>query len=427
MPAPSPAADPKGADATARDAARLLPGIDAHPHARAVLVPALAPGGSASHAYLFHGPAGTGKRAVARTFAAALLADGARSPDTVAERVARGSHPDLTWVTPSGAAEMLVADIEEPVVAAAARTPFESARRVFVIEGAETMNDQAANRMLKTLEEPPAFTHLLLLADRREDVLATIASRCQPVRFDPLPSALIAELLAPADADGAAGADASTREGNDFDERGRVLACSRLALGDAGVAARLASDEGRELRARAEELVRCALSGDTSARPWLGLLAAAKAAGAAAGEQLRERLQGELELLPSKERKRHEREGAEAQRRGERRTRTRTLDLGLRLAELWLRDLLCVREGAPELVYAVDRAERLEQDAGGAEALREDAREGRGLDPVALRRGVELVADTRLSLSLNVSEELALEALAYRLQALFAGYALVLN
>ena len=80
-----------------------------------------------------------------------------------------------------------MADIEQPVVAAATHTPFESARRVFVIEGADTMNDQAANRMLKTLEEPPAFTHLLLLADSREEVLATIASRCQHVRFDPLP------------------------------------------------------------------------------------------------------------------------------------------------------------------------------------------------------------------------------------------------
>ena len=90
---------------------------------------------------------------------------------------------------------MLVADIEEPVVAAATRTPFESARRVFVIEAVDTMNDQAANRMLKTLEEPPDFVHLLLLTDRREDVLATIASRCQPVRFDPLAPARIAERL----------------------------------------------------------------------------------------------------------------------------------------------------------------------------------------------------------------------------------------
>jgi len=376
--------------------------VEAQPHARAVLMPTLAPGAVPSHAYLFHGPAGTGKRAVARAFAAALLAQGARSPDTVAARVARDSHPDLTWVTPSGAAEMLVADIEEPVIAAATRTPFESARRVFVIEGADTMNDQAANRMLKTLEEPPAFTHLLLLADRREDVLATIASRCQSVRFDPLPSALIARGLAGAGAgvagvDGAGGAaDAVAGE--------RAQACARLALGDAGLAARLASDEGEALRARAEDFVRSAIAGATDTRLWLGLLDVAKAAGTAAGERAQERTEGELELVPSKERKRYEREAAEARRRGERRVRTRTLDLGLRLAELWLRDVLCVREGAPELVYAVDRRAQLEQDADGRDA-------------VALRQGVELVADARLGLSLNVSEELALEALAYRLQA----------
>jgi DNA polymerase III subunit delta' len=398
------------ADVTVADPVEPLPGIDAHPHARAVLLPALAPHGSPSHAYLFHGPAGTGKRAVARAFAAALLAKGARNPATVAERVARDSHPDLTWVRPSGAAEMLVADIEEPVVAAASRTPFESARRVFVIEGAETMNDQAANRMLKTLEEPPPFTHLLLLADRREDVLATIASRCQTVRFDPLPSTLIARRLTGAartdgtrDADGAPDADGIA--GVDGE---RAQACARLALGDAGVARRLASDEGEALRARAEDFVRSALAGATDGRLWLGLLEVAKAAGTAAGERAQEQTERELQFMPSKERKRYEREGAEARRRGERRTRTRTLDLGLRLAELWLRDVLCVSEGAPELVYAVDRRAQLEQDAAGR-------------DSIALRRGVELVADTRLSLSLNVSEELALEALAYRLQALLAA------
>ncbi|HLM86293.1 MAG TPA: hypothetical protein VK272_08915 [Solirubrobacteraceae bacterium] len=376
-----------------------LPGIDAHPHARAVLTAALAPNGSPSHAYLFHGPAGTGKRTLARAFAGALLAEGARNPDTVAERVARDCHPDLTWVRPSGAAEMLVSDIEEPVVAAATRTPFESARRVFVIESAHTMNDQAANRMLKTLEEPPAFTHLLLLADRREEVLATIASRCQHVRFDPLPSATIARRL-----QDMAGVDAE-----------RARACARLALGDAAWAQRLAGEEGGALRDRAEELVRSAVAGKTGTRPWLGLLEVAKAASATEGEQAQERLESELELVPSRERKRYEREAVEARRRGERRARTRTLELGLRLSELWLRDVLCVREGAPELVYAVDRRTELEQDADGLSSRRE------GVDAGALERGMELVADTRLSLSLNVSEELALEGLAYRLQALLAA------
>jgi DNA polymerase III subunit delta' len=371
----------------------MLPGIDTHPHARAVLAPALGLGGMPvrppSHAYLFHGPAGTGKRAIARAFAAALLAEGARDPGAVAERVARGTHPDLTWVTPSGAAEMLVADIEEPVVAAATRTPFESARRVFVIEGVDTMNDQAANRMLKTLEEPPPFVHLLLLTDRREDVLPTIASRCQAVRFDPLPSARIAELLQDV--------------GHDV-EPARAQACARLALGDLRLAERLASGEGEALRAGAEEFVRSALGGQTAERSWTGLLDVAKGAGVAAGEAEDGRLREELELVPSKERKRYEREGADARRRAERRARTQALDLTLRLAELWLRDVLCVAEGAPECIYAVDRVDELKIDA-----------EGR--DGTALRAGVELVQDTRLRLALNVSEELALEALAYRLEA----------
>jgi DNA polymerase-3 subunit delta' len=366
----------------------VLPGIEAHPHAWAVLGPALPPQGSPSHAYLFHGPAGTGKRTIARAFAAALLADGAADPQGVRERVGRDAHPDLTWVTPSGAAEMLVSDVEEPVVAAAARTPFESNRRVFVIEAVDTMNDQAANRMLKTLEEPPSFAHLLLLTDRREDVLATIASRCQHVRFDPLPSLQIAERL----------------EGVSGD---RAQACARLAAGNARLAALLAGEEGGALRASAEDFVRSTLAGSTGGRPWLGLLELAKAAGAGAVEREQERMAGELELLPSRERKRYERERLEASRRGERRVRTQTLDLALRLAELWLRDVLCVCEGAPELVYAVDRRPELEHDARGREGIR-------------LREGIELIGDSRLSLSLNVSEELALEALAYRLQALLA-------
>src|SRR5205807_9370302 len=141
------------------------------------------------------GPAGTGKRTIARAFAAALLADGAADPQAVRERVGRDAHPDLTWVRPSGAAEMLVSDVEEPVVAAAARTPFESARRVFVIERVETMNDETANRLLKTLEEPPSFVHMLLLTDRRAGVAPTIASRCQHVRFTPLPAARLATEL----------------------------------------------------------------------------------------------------------------------------------------------------------------------------------------------------------------------------------------
>ena len=167
--------------------------LDQHPHAAAVLGAAL--DGAPAHAYLLHGPAGSGKRDAARDFAAGLLARGASDPDSARLRVQHGTHPDLTWVAPSGAHEMLRRDVDEAVVSAAARTPFEATHRVFVLERADTMNDEAANSLLKTLEEPPLYVVLLLLTDRPTQVLPTIASRCQPVRFDPLPAAELGERL----------------------------------------------------------------------------------------------------------------------------------------------------------------------------------------------------------------------------------------
>jgi DNA polymerase-3 subunit delta' len=186
----------------------------------------------------------------------------------------------------------------------------------------------------------------------------------------------------------------------------RAAACARLAGGDGALADMLAGAQGAELRAGAERFVRSALDGRFDGeRPWMELLTAAKRAGEQRAQEEGERLRREGELLPRAERRRHEREGADAVRRGERRARSHALDQGLRLAELWLRDLWCVRVGAPELLLAVDRRARLEDDAASRAAS-------------ALLRGVELIADVRLRLALNVSEELALEALAYRLAAL---------
>jgi DNA polymerase-3 subunit delta' len=408
---------PTAANPTPSTVADVLPGIEDHPHALAVLGPALPPRGSPSHAYLFHGPPGTGKRAIARAFAGALLADGAPHPHAAAARVAHGAHPDLTWVIPSGAAEMLVGDIDQAVVAAATRTPFESRRRVFVLEDAHTLNDQAANRLLKTLEEPPPFVHLILLAGGIHDVLPTITSRCQHVRFDPLSSAAITARLhhAPQDArspDPLTGHPSGATLDEDPplpDDPLYLDACARLARGDAQRARLLAGARGRALREHAERFVADALGGNTAARSWLGLLADAKAAGAAAGEHVQQRLHDEAELLPRKERKRHERDGADARRRAERRARTGALDLALALAQLTLRDAWCIAHGAEQIVYAVDRRVELRQLAAAHTAS-------------ALRDAVALVAETRLRLPLNVSEELALDALAYRLHALGARH-----
>jgi DNA polymerase-3 subunit delta' len=366
----------------------MLAELDRHPHARAVLASALTAPARPSHAYLFHGPGGAGKRSVARALAAELLAEGSADPVGARARVQSGAHPDLTWVVPSGAHEILVSDIDGPVISAASKTPFESRRRVFVIERADELGDEAANRMLKTLEEPAPFVHLILLTDRLGEILPTIRSRCQTVRFE-----------APAEEDAAArvqelGVSAET-----------ARACVRLSLQDAQHARELASPEGQALRQAAQGYARAAIAGEmTSARPWTGLLEAVRARGTAAGTQLEGRAAAELEMVPRRERKRLETEWTERIRRTRRRVQTGALDMGLQLVSLWFSDLAALAWDATDLVRNVDRLPMLQADAAN------------GPRAEALRTAIELVEETRERFLLNVSEDLACEALAYRLE-----------
>lgn len=343
-----------------------------------------------SHAYLFHGPAGVGKRTAARGFAAELLVEGDPDPEGVRRRVQAGSHPDLTWIRPTGAHVMRTDDVDEPVIAAAARTPFEAKRRVFVLERVDTMNDEVANRMLKTLEEPAPFVHLILLTEALGRVLETVISRCQLVRFDPLPAETIAAAL--------------QEEGVPAE---RAAACGRLALGNAERARFLASPEGEELRDDVEDLVKAALDGGPEpTEPWRPLLERAERRRAEAEEEATRQRADRLELEPQgRERRTLERELEEAAKRDGRRARTEVLDLGLTLAAIGFRDLVCLAEGADDAVIATDRAPAL---AGAA----------RGRDPRHLREAAERCEDVRQALELNVNEELALSALGFRLASL---------
>lgn len=364
----------------------LLPATEDHPHARAVLDAGVPPAGNPSHAYLFHGPAGAGKREAARQFAAALLAEGSADEAGAARRVMEGVHPDLTWVVPSGANELVRADIDEAVVAASTHTPFESRRRVFVIEGVHTMNDAAANRMLKTLEEPPAFAHLILLTDRLGEVKPTIRSRCQVVRFEAPTVERLAERLA-------------SRVPPD-----QALACARLALGDGERALMLALGEGPALRAAAESVARACIAHDLARRPWSALLERAAAHGEGAARGVDAQLAENLPFLPVKEQARAKREAADAAKRAQRRARVQALDQALSLIGLWLRDVAVTVDGAPELVHHSDRAAAVTEDAA------------RFADAHGLRAGMVLVDETRFALrEVNATDDLAVEALAFRL------------
>jgi len=301
---------------------------------------------------------------------------------------------------------MRVDDVEERVIVAATRTPFEARRRVFVLEGAETMNDEVANRMLKTLEEPASFVHLLLVTDALSRVLETVVSRCQLVRFDPLPVARIAAAL--------------EREGVRSDRAG---GCARLALGSQRRGRFLASEDGETLRNEVARLIGHALAdpdpdpdadsevrpADAFEEPWQALLERAEHSRAEAEAAVAREQAARLELEPKgRARSALSRDFDEAAKRDGRRARTAVLELALDLAAIEFRDLACVAEGATDAVLASDRRAEL-----GARAS--------GRDPGALRTAVERCDETRRSLQLNVNEELALQALNFRLRGLFAG------
>lgn len=342
------------------------------PRARQALGAALDSG--PSHAYLFRGPRGAGKRAAARAFAAEILASAAEYPEDTRRRALLdpSPHPDLIWLAPRGA-QHLVEEVRERVIRAAAYRPFEGGRRIFVVEAAEAMRDESQNALLKTLEEPPEFAHLILLCAEPAGLLETIASRCQPIDFAPLPAQAIAASLGgePEEADAAA----------------------RLSAGDLELARFLLTEHGRALR-----------DGAAAGSEWRPLLQAAEAAGeeseAAAREALEEQKAAGI--------RRSAREIADEAKRAGRRRRTEVLDLGLSLIAAWFRDLAVTAVGATELVFNRDRVAELESQA-------------REIDAGRARRAVELVQDTRRRLDLNVSEELALEALQLRLDRLTAA------
>lgn len=355
--------------------------------ARVALSAALA---DPSHAYLFRGPRGSGKRAAARSFAAEILAAAAADPEDARRRALLdpSPHPDFVWLAPTGAQHM-VEEVRERVIRAAAYKPFEGGKRVFVVEAAEAMRDESQNALLKTLEEPPGYAHLILLSSDGEGLLETVASRCQTIEFAPLPAAVLEAELA------VAGADAGPDE---------ITAAARLAAGDVGRAKLLLDGRGRELRTEAERCVAAALEGKCASSPWKALLDDAQAAGADVEAAVREALEEEAKAGV----KRSAKEIGDGAKRAGRRRRTEILELAFELCAAWLRDLAAVAAGAEEVVFNRDRLELLRSQAAG-------------LDPAAPRRGAELVQETRRGLELNVSEELALEALFFRLETLLAG------
>ncbi len=151
------------------------------------------------HSYLFLGNEGIGKSLVALQFAKALnCLEGENQPDGCdrclsCKKIDHHLHPDVSLIEPEG--QTLKVDQVREMQRALAYRPYEGRRRVFILTAADRMAPNMSNTLLKTLEEPPLHTLIILLANNPRWILPTILSRCQSIRFNPLPSHLVSDWL----------------------------------------------------------------------------------------------------------------------------------------------------------------------------------------------------------------------------------------
>jgi DNA polymerase-3 subunit delta' len=182
------------------------------------------------HAYLLVGPAGAGARAAADGLAAALLCgDGGCGHCRDCRLALSGQHPDALSFAPSGAS--LSAEQVDDIIRVAMRSPVEGDRKVVVLHDFHRMAPNVGPKLLKTVEEPPASTVFVIVADHLPRELGTIASRCVRIDLPPLAAATVEAALL---ADGAAPAAAAAAAGSSLGDLDRA----RLLLADERLGAR---------------------------------------------------------------------------------------------------------------------------------------------------------------------------------------------
>ena len=152
-----------------------------------------------SHAYIFTGQDGVGKTLLAKEFSKAIFCS-EKEDDSCnlchnCVRIENNHHPDIHWIEIEEKAKFLKIDNIRDLQHSVKLSPLESSYKIFIIKDADRMNEEASNCLLKTLEEPPTSTIIILIANSLTPVKETIKSRCQIIRFHPIPAHIIEDQL----------------------------------------------------------------------------------------------------------------------------------------------------------------------------------------------------------------------------------------
>jgi DNA polymerase-3 subunit delta' len=343
-------------------------GLPEQPYAARLLDAALE---QPAHAYLLSGPAGSGKRRYADRFAAAVL-------DTELGRVERRTHPDIFVLEPEG--QGILVEGARRLRRDLYLRPYEAARRVYLILDAHLLRDESANALLKSIEEPPEYGVFVLVSDHAGRMLPTILSRVQTVPFRRFPVAVLERAVSePVAARAALGSLARAEElAHDPDAAGRRRAYLELARASA-------ADEAFDPASAA-----AAVLASTGER--------AKAESTRIGKEAAERL---ASVDDPKERRALEKRFDDRAKRAARRAEWDELRLAVDTVGWWYRDLMAVALGAGDSVVNSDVADDMSPAPAGAAGH--------------AARALEVVADVRRSLELNIHPGLGLEAMFHRL------------
>lgn len=333
------------------------------------------------HAYLLHGPPGSGKRAAARGFAAALLCpDGGCGECNTCRRALNGTHPDLVVVERSGAA--LDVDEARTIVMRAQRRPLEAARQVLMVTDVH-LAERAAPALLKTVEEPPPATVFVLVADDLPPSLATIASRCVQIPLDPVSEEAVVAWLVGRSVEPDHARTVARASGGRLDR-------ARLLVSDPGFVAR--QEQWRSVPSRLDGTGAAAAA---VASELLGSAEEALAPLRAQHEQELVTLAEQAEMagargVPGR------RQVEEGHKREERRWRTDDLRFGLATLAGVYHDRLIATTGA------------------GSEA----GTPGRAADGRRAARQVDAISDASVALDRNANESLLMDALMVELSGI---------